>query len=112
MILLHGEMVEGYHVEAVPQFNTDDAFTYDALSERAGIRAIWLLYYDKQWEHLEDIGCERSTLEPALLRFSYGRRLTIRQVQQLRKVPAVVAASRELRLAYALKYYDKNNERL
>lgn len=109
MVTVHGEVLDGFSIEAIPQFNTDDAFDWDALSERAGMRAVWLLYQLGKWEYLEDLGVNRAKVEPRLLAFSYGRTLTVRQIQQLKKkVPELVAASKELRLAYALKFYDKN----
>lgn len=109
MIRVQGELLDGFTIEAVPQFNRDDAFDMDALSDRAGMRAVWLLYQSGRWDYLEDLGLSREKLEPVLLRFQYGRVLTVRQIQQLKKkVPELLEASRELRLAYALKFYDKN----
>lgn len=80
----------------------------NALSALAGMRAIWLLYLRGRWDLLEDLGIDRNRLEPALKQFNYGDPLTIRQAQQLyKKVPELVEASRELRLAYALKQLDR-----
>lgn len=112
-MILDGELVDGYHVESVPQFNRDDTFDMNALSDRAGMRAIWLLYHRGQWEHLEDIGVDRSRVEPKLKRFKhYGELLTPRQVAQVEKyVPEFVEASKELRLAYALKRLDEKTRR-
>lgn len=113
IIAVNGELVDGFHFEEVPQFNRDDSFDENALGNIAGMRAIWLLYQNGKWGYLEDLGVNREEVEPRLSRFKhYGPRLTVRQAQQLRKhVPEFQEASQELRLAYALKQYDKVQKR-
>lgn len=111
-ITFEGELLEGYHLETVPQFDTGKQFDRRALSAIAGMRAVWLLYRMGRWEHLEDLGVERDQVEPVLKTLHYGARLTPSQVQQLyRRVPQLVEASRELRLAYALKILDKKERK-
>lgn len=109
MLIVEGELLDGYHIEQLPEFNTDDTVDMNALSAIAGMRAVWLLYIAGKWDHLEDLGVDREEVEPALKQFKhYGRRLTIRQAQQLaKKVPQLKDASTELRLAYALKQLDR-----
>lgn len=110
---LEGEVLEGYHLETIPQFNTDDQVDMNALSSLAGMRAVWLLYQTGKWEHLEDLGVDRAKVEPVLKGLRYDRRLTPQQAQQLqKKVPALVAASKELRLAYALKQMERKGKQM
>lgn len=114
-IVINGELLDGYHIEQLPQFNTDNQVDMNALSSIAGMRAVWLLYFLGLWDHLEDLGVDRSEVEPVLKRCCtrYGRRLTARQAQQLqKKVPVLVDASKELRLAYALKSLDRDQRQL
>jgi hypothetical protein len=112
VVTIEGEFLDGFYIEAIPQYNTDDVVDMNALSSIAGMRAVWLLYFLDKWEHLEDLGVDRSEIEPVLKEFRYGRRLTARQAQQLqKKVPALVEASKELRLAYALKQLDRKKRR-
>jgi len=112
MITVNGELLDGYHIEQLPQFNTDDHVDMNALSAIAGMRAVRLLYFTGKWDHLEDLGVDRAEVEPVLKQFRYGRRLTIRQAQQLqKKVPALKDASTELRLAYALKQLDRSERK-
>jgi hypothetical protein len=109
IIAVNGELIDGFHFEEVPQFNRDDPYDEEALGPVAGMRAIWLLYKAGRWDYLEDLGVSRARVEPKLQRFKrYRTKLTLLQVRELyRMVPELVAASRELRLAYALKQYDK-----
>lgn len=109
MLIVEGELLDGYHVEDIPQFYTDNQFDINALSAIAGMRAVWLLCLAGKWDHLEDLGVDRAEVEPLIKQFKhYDRRLTIRQAQQLqKKVPQLKEASTELRLAYALKQLDR-----
>lgn len=111
-MIVEGEALDGFHLEIIPQLNTDNKFDRRALSSTAGMRAVWLLYLAGKWDYLEDLGVDRELVEPKLKQFQhYGRRLTTRQAQQLRKkVPEFVEASRELRLAYALKRLDEKEK--
>lgn len=113
VVEIEGEYLDGFHVEHLPQFS-DNQLDRAALSGLAGMRAVWLLYWLGQWDHLEDLGVDREHLEPILdeFRVRYGQRPTVRQVQQLKKIPELVEASKELRTAYALKYLDKRPLRI
>ena len=112
IVTVEGEQLDGFHIEHVPQINRDDQFDKAALSSIAGMRAVWLLYWLGRWEHLEDLGVNRTLVEPVLVQCcsGFGEKLTHRQARQLQSVPAMVEASRELRLAYALKNLDNQGK--
>ena len=82
-----------------------------ALDWEAGIRACWLLFRWKKWEHLEDYGLERSVVEPLLEQFEneeVPNRLTKAQCRKLvKRLPELEDVGREFRLQYALMYYDQ-----
>lgn len=104
MLTVAGEVLDGFHLETIPQLSSSNSFDINALSATAGIRAVWLLYIAGEWEHLEDLGVNREEVEPVLKRLRYGARLTEWQAGQLqKKVPSLKEASTELRIAYALK---------
>lgn len=106
MIDVGGDFVDGFHVESVPEFYTDEDYSADALGWQAGIKAVWLLYRRGRWEELGSLGVDVPALRNKLERFShYEDQLTKGQVLWLRdKVPEIEAASFRLRALYALKY--------
>lgn len=105
MISVGGELLDGFHFEQVPEFNRDDTYSEDALSWLAGMRAVWLLYYKRQWEHLTEIGVKRVQVENRLSVLTYGERLTQAQAKSLaNRVPEMELASVRLRMRYALLY--------
>ncbi len=86
------------------------------MEPEAGVRAVWLLYKRGKWSYLEDFGIERSVAERAFQKFEathvIGDRLTKVQVRRLaRIVPGLLDAAREMRLAYALRFYSENEDR-
>lgn len=95
----------------------NDEFTQEALEREAGIRAIWLLYQAERWDDLADFGVEREIAEPLFRQFDRenvtnnkaGQHpLSIKQCRELvRLVPGLEEAGKELRLAYALKFYEQ-----
>lgn len=86
-----------------------EAFDRAALEADTGIRAIWLLYKRGKWGFLEDFGVERAVAERFFIQFerdyTVAGRLTKGQCRLVEQFPGVAEAGRELRLAYALKYY-------
>lgn len=104
-VYVEGELLDGFHVEHVPEFNRDDAYDENALNWLAGMRAIWLLYHRKQWDFLAEVGVRRGEVEGRLSSLFYGERLTSSQAYSLaRRVPEIELASVKLRMKYALKY--------
>lgn len=105
VLSIEGEMLDGFHVETVPEFNTDDEYSRYALGWLAGMRAIWRLYCNRRWQQLEYLGIDRKSVEPLLATFDYGPRLTRRQAETLAlRVPSTETASMMLRMRYALLY--------
>jgi hypothetical protein len=88
-----------------------DTLDREILKYETGIRALWLLYRRGQWGRLEDFGLDRKVAEPVFRKFEnetlLGERLTRTQIRRLvAMVPGLKEAGTELRLAYALRYYD------
>jgi hypothetical protein len=88
-----------------------DKFDRKLTRRDIGVRAVWLLYKRGKWGYLEDFGIDRAVAGPAFERFeaenAVGRRLTKSQVKKLAKIPGVLEAGMELRLAYTLKSYSQ-----
>lgn len=109
---IQGEELDGFHIERVPQLMTQ-RFDRRALSPGVGMRAVWRLYRSGKWDFLEDLGVDVPTARRQLgaCCAKYGELLTRAQLRQVRKrVPEFVRASQELRLAYALQFYEKGKK--
>lgn len=105
VVYVDGELLDGFHLEQTPQFNSDDAYDEDALNWLAGMRAVWLLYYRQHWSFLAELGVYERVVGDRLSRILYGERLTQAQALSLaRRVPEMELASVKLRMRYALKY--------
>lgn len=99
------ELLDGFHVETLPQFNTDDRPSEDAMSWVAGMRAVWMLYQRQEWDKLSTLGIVRTAVEERLAKLSYNERLTTKQAVWLaRRVPEMESAALRLRFKYALKF--------
>lgn len=94
-----------------------EVFDREALETEAGVRALWLLYKWGRWDYLEDFGLDRAEAEGAFVAFDAenitenrpGRHpLTRKQCRVLLgQVPGLAEAGKELRLAYALLFFDE-----
>jgi hypothetical protein len=94
-----------------------DRFDKEVLESESGVRALWLLYKRGQWGRLEDFGIKRGSVEVALDSFdrenAITHRLTKAQCRRLvGSVPELEGASTELRLAYALSYYEREEPKM
>ncbi len=98
--------------EAVGLGDYVERFDREALRPEAGVRAIWILYKRGAWGLLEDIGIDRNQTESIFRKFEddhlVSERLTKAQVRTLLTIiPGLKGASTELRVNYALVYYEE-----
>jgi hypothetical protein len=94
-----------------------DRFDKEVLESESGVRALWLLYKRGQWGRLEDFGIKRGEVEALLDAFdrenAITHRLTKAQCRRLSElIPDLEGASTELRLAYALSYYEREEPKM
>lgn len=110
-VVINGELLEGYHYETVPVANSS-AYDDSALDRISGMRAVWLLYRSGKYDLLKELGITTRQLNNKKLQqyvTRYPARIDEEQADVLsRNFPWLREAANELRLAYALQWYDKS----
>lgn len=107
MVFINPDEFAGFHFEEFPEAQGPQ-YEHSVASVWVGVRAVWLLYQQKEYGRLRQLGVNPQELA----RFSYERELTARQIRTLRRVPSVGRAAQNLVDLYTQKFDDADREQV